>query len=154
MKNIQKQYLIFGGVIAILAVIGIYFFISGSVSEKSAKEKDSVFEEPAEIIQTADSSVIVTITGKTEGIIEIEGLPDGTEAVEYELSYNTKSGSIEGVFGLIDAEGLSSISEEITFGTCSSGVCRYHEIVGPVGAVFKFNGTYGKRLLEKSFDLK
>jgi len=152
MKTTQKQYVIFGIVIAILSIIGIYFFMSSSSSSKSAKEKDSVFEEPAEIIPTVDSSVIVTITGKTEAVVEINGMPDGTDSVEYELSYDTKSGSVEGVFGKIDAQG-STAKEKITFGTCSSGVCRYHDIAGPVKGVFKFNGSYGKRLLEKSFDL-
>ncbi|MCA9371431.1 hypothetical protein KC726_00890 [Candidatus Woesebacteria bacterium] len=153
MKNISKQQLvIIGGVILVLFIIG--FFIrskSNSANNKSADE--TVFETPAEIIPTVDSSVIVTIDGKTEAVIAIDNIPEGTETIEYELSYNTTSGSIEGLFGSIDTKGESSVEEDITFGTCSSGVCRYHSIDGDVSGVFKFSGSYGERILEQTFTL-
>lgn len=153
MNSTQKQYLIIGIAIAVLATFGIYFFLNSNTSNKSAEEKESVFEQPAELIPAVDSSVTASLTGKKEGSLELQGIPDGTDSVEYELTYDTKSGSIEGVFGKIDVGGESTAQEKITFGTCSSGVCRYHDIVGEVNGVFKFSGDYGKKLLEKSFDL-
>ena len=105
------------------------------------------------MIPTVDSSVKVSIEGSTEATISLSGIPADTKEIEYELSYETKSGSIEGVFGKIEVDGSSQAEEEVTFGTCSSGVCRYHEIDGPINGVFKFSGSYGERLLETSFDL-
>jgi len=116
-------------------------------------ENESVFDQPEEVIPTVDSSVKVTIKGTTDAVITIEGIPDGTETVEYELSYNTKSGSIEGAIGMIQVKG-SKAEEDVTFGTCSSGVCRYHEIDGPVSGNFVFEGSYGKKMLEQEFNLE
>lgn len=152
LKNIPKQYLLFGGVIIILiAVIG--YMMMGSASSQTASDKDSVFEEAGEVIPTVDSTVKATITGNKEAVIEINGIPKGTKEIEYELSYNTDAGSIEGVFGTIDVDGESSVEEEIIFGTSSSGVNRYHVIDGPVKGTFKFTGSYGQQLLEKEFEV-
>lgn len=153
MNTIPKQYLIVGGIILVLIVVAVGIITTSSKKKETAKAKETVFEQPAEVIPTVDSSVVVEIDGKTDATISISGLPAGTEEIEYELSYNTKSGSIEGVFGTIKADGASTASEDITFGTCSSGVCRYHDIVGKVKGTFKFTGKYGKRLLEKEFSL-
>ena len=153
MKQLQHQYIIFGIIIFLLIVVGLFFYMKVKPSGQSAEKKDSVFEEPTEVIPTVDSSVKASIEGSTEATISLSGIPAGTKEIEYELSYETKSGSIEGVFGKIEVNGSSQAEEEVTFGTCSSGVCRYHEIDGPINGVFKFSGSYGERLLETSFDL-
>ena len=150
MKTIPRQYLIVSGVIVSLLVI-IGFFMFGQDKVENAEDKKTVFGEPTEVIPTVDSSVKAVIEGSKDAVITISGIPAGTKEIEYELSYNTKSGSIEGVFGSIDIDGDSKVSEEITFGTCSSGVCRYHSIDGPIKGTFKFTGSYGKKLLEKEF---
>ena len=153
LKNIPKQYLVVGGVIVVLLVVIGMMTIKSKSAEQTA-DKETVFEEPGEIIPTVDSSVKATITGKTDATIEISGIPDGTKEIEYELSYNTEDGSIEGVFGTIDIKsGADTAEEEIIFGTSSSGVNRYHKIDGPVKGTFKFTGSYGQKLLEKEFDL-
>ena len=153
--NSQKNlYIIIGGIILVLLAAAIYFFtLPDKATSETAQDKDSVFEEPREVIPTVDSSVKVTIKGKTEAVIQVSGIPDGTKEIEYELSYNTSTGSIEGVFGLIEVDGSDKASEDVTFGTCSSGVCRYHEIKGMVSGTFKFSGSYGEKLLESTFDL-
>ncbi len=149
----KNQYYIVGGVIIVLlAIIGFMMFKGGK--SEQAQNKDTVFEEPAEVIPTVDSSVKASITGNTDAVIEINGIPEGTDEIEYELSYNTASGSIEGVFGSIDVKkGSDSVEEDIKFGTCSSGVCRYHDITGKVKGTFKFSGSFGQKLLEKEFDV-
>lgn len=152
LKNIPKQYLLFGVVIIILVgVIG--FMMMGGKTTSTEQDKDSVFEEQEEVIPPVDSSVKATITGNKEAVIEITGIPKGTKEIEYELSYNTASGSIEGVFGTIETKGKSIVEEEIIFGTSSSGVNRYHVIDGPVKGTFKFTGSYGQQLLEKEFEV-
>ncbi|OGK35858.1 hypothetical protein A3A93_01235 [Candidatus Roizmanbacteria bacterium RIFCSPLOWO2_01_FULL_38_12] len=150
MKSIPRQYLIVAGVIVVLLVI-IGFFTFGRKASETAEDKETVFGEPVEVIPTVDSSVKAQVKGDKDAVITISAVPSGTKKIEYELSYNTTSGSIEGVFGSIDVNGKSTVTEDITFGTCSSGVCRYHSIEGPVKGTFKFSGSYGKRLLEKEF---
>lgn len=153
MNQTQKQYIMFGVVIVILLIGGVFFYMRSRPTAKSADTKESVFDEPEEVIPTVSSSVKARIKGTTEATIYLDGIPAETDEVEYEISYETKSGSIEGVFGTIDVGGKSSAEEEVTFGTCSSGVCRYHDIEGAVKGVFKFSGSYGEQLLETTFDL-
>ena len=151
-SSIPKQYVVVGVVIIILVAGAISFMVKGTASSKEKGEKESVFEELAPNIPPVDSSVKASLKGKTESVITIKGVPDGTDMIEYELSYSTKEGSIEGVFGTIEVDG-DEAKEEVTFGTCSSGVCRYHNIDGPVSGVFKFSGDYGDQILEIEFEV-
>lgn len=130
MKNIPKQYLMIGAVVVVaLILIGSLLMRKGN--ENSEKDTSSALEEAPEAIPTVDPSVKIEIEDNEDALIKVSGLPKGTKAVEYELSYNTESGSIEGVFGEIEVESDSDeAEEEIKFGTCSSGTCRYHEIDG------------------------
>ncbi|MDA1316405.1 MAG: hypothetical protein O3B87_00095 [bacterium] len=152
MNSIPKQYLVFGVIIIILVVGAITLMMRQTTSSNEKEKKESVFEEPVEVIPTVDSSVKASLKGRTEAEITIIGVPDGTDMIEYELSYSTKEGSIEGVFGTIEVDG-DEAEEEVTFGTCSSGVCRYHNIDGPVSGVFKFSGEFGEQILETEFDV-
>ena len=43
----------------------------------------------------------------------------------YTLIYQT-NGKDEGVSGMVDSSSGNSLTRELLFGTCSSGVCRYH----------------------------
>ncbi|OGK42536.1 hypothetical protein A3A46_01460 [Candidatus Roizmanbacteria bacterium RIFCSPLOWO2_01_FULL_37_13] len=45
--------------------------------------------------------------------------------VTYTLIYQT-NGKDEGVSGSVDSSSGNNLSRELLFGTCSSGVCRYH----------------------------
>ncbi len=49
----------------------------------------------------------------------------GARNLTYTLIYQT-NGKDEGVSGSIDSSSGNSASRELLFGTCSSGVCRYH----------------------------
>ena len=131
---------------------------SGDKSSK-VQERETVFEEPEEVIPTVDASVKASIVGRTEGVLTIEGIPAGTTEIEYQLTYNKKNlvegeGLQDGLLGRVKLKSNEKkIEEDITFGTCSSGVCRYHDIDGAVTGVFLFTGDYGKKMLEKEFDL-
>lgn len=46
--------------------------------------------------------------------------------VTYTLMYQT-NGKDEGVSGTIDSSAGNSVTRELLFGTCSAGVCRYHQ---------------------------
>jgi hypothetical protein len=159
LKTLPKQYLIIGGVIVILLTVVAAMTFSGKKSNNE-EPKETVFEEPQDAIPTVDSSVKVTIEGRKEGVITIDGVPTGTTQIEYQLTYNKKNlvdgeGLQDGLFGRIKIKNNEKkVEEKVTFGTCSSGVCRYHDIDGPVAGVFRFTGSYGKRILEKNFNLE
>lgn len=153
MNNINKQYVIVGAVVLVLVVAAVFIMTGTGKSNEKTDNKETVFEKPADAIPTVDSTVVAEIEGSKDAVISIKGIPEGTEEIEYELSYNTASGSVEGVFGSIVVEGADTVEEEIIFGTESSGVKRYHEIEGKVKGTFKFSGKYGQKLLEKEFSL-
>ncbi|HRN69699.1 MAG TPA: hypothetical protein PLS49_00815 [Candidatus Woesebacteria bacterium] len=154
----KKQLYIIGGVILVLVAAIAFMMFKGKNNQETA-EKESVFKESEEEILPVDSSVKVTIKGNTEGVITVSGIPEGTNQIEYQLTYNKKNlvdgeGLQDGIFGRIDVKNQTEVEEDITFGTCSSGVCRYHNIDGPVSGSFLFTGSYGKRILEQKFDLE
>lgn len=157
MENQKKQYMIIGGVILVLVAAIAFMMFQGRKNEEAA-DKGTVFEEPDEEIPAVDASVKVTIEGRTEGVITISGIPEGTTEIEYQLTYNKKNlvdgeGLQDGVLGRIKVANETEVEEDVTFGTCSSGVCRYHDIDGPVSGSFLFTGSYGKQILEQKFDL-
>lgn len=156
-QNNSKQYIIVGAVILVL-VSAIAFMMFRGKDNQESTEKETVFAQPEDVIPTVDSSVKVTIEGKTEGVITIKGIPKGTTEIEYQLTYKKKNlvegeGVQDGLLGRVKLKGEDSIEEEITFGTCSSGVCRYHDIDGPITGSFLFTGSYGKKILDQKFDL-
>ncbi len=153
-KNIPKQYLAMGAVVlALLIIVGTVVVSKGGNKEQATVTPTPQIQEPVEIIPTVDASVKAEVIGRDEVTIKISGVPSGTETIEYELSYETKEGSVEGVSGEIEVEsGKTTAQEKIIFGTESSNVKRYHKLDSEITASFKFIGSYGEKILEKKFD--
>jgi len=80
-----------------LAVLGVLLFIiliTGGIMLRKGNTKTSIGSpEPTEaVVPTIDSSVSVDLTstsGGKEVSLEIKGIPSGTQAIDYELSYQT-----------------------------------------------------------------
>ncbi len=68
--------------------------------------------------------------------------------VSYMLIYQT-NGKDEGISGSIDASAGNSTSRELLFGTCSSGVCRYHGGITNMKFEVTYELTSGKRYLKR-----
>ena len=68
--------------------------------------------------------------------------------VTYMLSYQTK-GKDEGVYGSIDSSVGNSVTRELLFGTCSSGVCRYHTNITGMKLEVTISLPSGKRALRR-----
>ena len=62
---------------------------------------------------------------RTGIIISFSGLTNAT-SVNYSLSYNA-NGIPQGAMGTITNPEVSTDTRELLFGTCSGGVCRYHQ---------------------------
>lgn len=154
MNSNTKQYVIIGAVLLVLVGVAIFVMTGMGRGKEQANEKETVFEKPTNVIPTVDSSVMVDIKGNKDAVITVKGIPAGTEEIEYDLTYDTSTGSVEGVFGSIEISGdEGTVEKDIMFGTESSGVKRYHQITGKVKGTFKFSGEYGQKLLEKEFSV-
>ncbi len=68
--------------------------------------------------------------------------------VSYMLIYQT-NGKDEGVSGSLDASVGNSASRELLFGTCSSGVCRYHPGLTNMRFEVTYELTSGRRYLKR-----
>lgn len=66
----------------------------------------------------------------------------------YTLMYQT-NGVDQGVSGSLDSSAGNSVTRELLFGTCSSGVCRYHS--GITNMTFEVNSALpnGKQVIRR-----
>ena len=107
-------------------------------------------------IPTVDSSTTVTLVaqpGNKEMILKSAGIPKDTSSVDYELSYDTKGQGKQSVIGTISTIENNGFEKQMTLGTCSSGRCAYHEVVGAIQVTLRFTGEYGEKVLSKEFEL-
>lgn len=153
MKMDKKTLLIAAAVIIVLVVAG--FVLMG---RKDASKKVNSDNTPTEgVMPTIDSSVKVNLeaTGpdKKEVVLTASNLPQGTTSVDYELSYQTAQQGLQGVIGTVDTTGKDSLEKKLTLGTCSSGTCVYHQVVGSIKLTLKFSGDYGEKIFEKDYQI-
>lgn len=140
------------GVLVVLGVGGGIF-----MSQQKPKVVNEVKKsEELGAIPTVDSSTVValkSIQGNKEIVLTAKGVPNGTSSVDYELSYDTKAQGKQGVIGTISTITGDGFEKQMTLGTCSSGRCVYHEVVGSIQTTLRFTGDYGEKILVKEFSL-
>lgn len=151
----DKKKMIIGGGLLLVLLLVVGFFVFGPKNKSVEDEGDLGPVE--EVIPTVDASVDVSLTAATAAahdvILNASNIPQGTISVDYELSYQTASQGLQGVIGTIDTEGEREFEKKLTLGTCSSGTCVYHEVVGKIKLTLKFSGDYGEKLFEKEFGI-
>lgn len=161
-KNNRNVFIVVGVVIVLLLVTGFVFVKSRTASKQNQKEEAL---ENVDVIPTVDSSVKVeleALPGKKEVILTVNGVPRGTATIDYELTYDAEGQGPQGAIGqcskkktepeACDFRQLSS-GKKITLGTCSSGTCVYHKVIGGIRLSLKFSGEYGEKIFEKDYDL-
>jgi len=153
----------------VLFLFGFIFFIWKNKSF-SKKETQSIVLPTDVLISTVDSSVKVEFKSlkKGEVVLIINNEPKGTETIDFELSYKALNNDISEGEGLIDQGVIGKCykvdtswqcgeetdsGRKIVLGTCSSGVCRYHNIAGPIKLNLKFSGSYGEKIYENEFKI-
>jgi len=166
----QKKSLLV--VFLILAFLGFTFFLILN-NKRLSKEEDSVIALPTEsLIPTVDSSVKVDFKTLKRGevAITISNEPKGTKEIDFELVYKALNSSFQekeeafveqGAIGKCyqfktfwqcgEEDGYGG--RKIVLGTCSSGVCRYHNISGPIKLNLRFTGKYGEKIYQGEFKI-
>ena len=150
MKLNKKSYIIGAVLLVLLTTV---FFVFGR--KQAPKEIINETSEIEELIPTIDSSVKVSldsVAGSKELLLKVDNLPSNTQSVDYELSYQTAQQGLQGVIGTVTNEG-DSLEKKLTLGTCSSGTCVYHQVVGKIKLTLKFTGEYGEKIFEKEYGL-
>lgn len=152
LKN-KKIAIIVGGIVL---VIGIFLVTKTVLFRKTKELPKTTTETQNDVIPTIDSSVNVLLTKSTDGkevTLTINNISQGTQSIDYELSYKTKKQGLQGVIGTIKTEGEKDYEKKLTLGTCSSGNCVYHEVEGTIKLNLKFSGDYGEKIFEKEYPL-
>ncbi len=150
----KKKMMIIGGIVFLVVLLGAYFIFAGKKSTNSA----SNVAVPTEVaIPTIDNSVVVNMVstaGKKEVVLSVKNAPSGTKTIDYELSYQTAQQGLQGIIGTLEeTPGSNGFEKKLTLGTCSSGTCIYHEVVGKIKVTLRFNGDYGEKIYEKEFEI-
>ena len=70
------------------------------------------------------------------------------KAVSYSLTYKT-SEQEEGAMGAIVLKGPQTAFQELLFGTCSKGVCRYHSGITNAKLEISYTTISGKKYLKR-----
>ncbi len=151
--NLQKKYLYPGLVILVLLLVIGYWLLGRKSNFKNTSPAISPTEA---VIPTVDSSVKVDLVSSLPGkevLLRIENIPVGTETVDYELSYQTAQQGLQGVMGTIKLDNDKRYEKKLTLGTCSSGTCVYHQLVGKIRLTLKFTGSYGEKIFEREYGI-
>lgn len=157
MQSISKKMWIIGGIVGITVIVGILLIIRGrsGQSANAIQNSSQSLSQGDAPVPTVDSSVSVDLQQKVlnkEVVLAINHVPDQTTSIDYSLTYNTKKQNAQGVIGTINVTDVSQeYDKQITLGTCSSGTCVYHDVVGPITVSLQFNGPYGQKVFEKAF---
>lgn len=172
LKN--KRNLIIIGIILLVGVISGFLVFRNRQAQRSSFE-GTLPEES--IIPTVDSSVIVALKKLRASVasLTVRNAPKGTKKIEWLISYDAKPGAAfseeaegldvvpqgfqgtcrqsRGVWECGNEEPIFPGRRVVVFGSSSSGVYRFHDIVGKVKVTLKFIGSYGERIFEKDYAL-
>jgi len=168
MKLNRKKIMLLGGVFLVLFIFFSYWILVGNKNTVNKKDEQMVSSD--NILPTVDSSVKVNLisTKKGEAVLSIESAPNSTKLIEFEMSYlvvNEDTGEGGGtvsqgaigkcyeVSNVWECGEPSQSGRKIILGTCSSGVCRYHNITGPINVSLKFSGNYGEKIFTKEYKI-
>lgn len=108
----------------LVIILFVFFFFTGPVSAKVLprfQNTKSAIKKPV----SSGVAVSVKLRADRKALYIYFNNLRSAKNVTYTLVYQT-NGKDEGVSGSIDSSAGNSPMRELLFGTCSSGVCRYH----------------------------
>jgi len=155
MNKLLKNKMALIGIGAVVVVVGIavFMFIQNTKKAKEATGPAPTVEEEAISMNPEDIGLVLTPNkDNTEVNMKIGDVSKFT-AFDYEMSYDAEvDGEVvpRGALGSGEVkEGESSISRDITIGTCSAGKCKYDKGVQKISFTIKLTLKDGKTALVK-----
>lgn len=153
MKLNHKTTMILGGIFLVLFIFSGYWLLIGRKVAVNNKNEQVVPTDA--VIPTIDSSVKISLTpltGRKEVMLSIKNMPKNTNSLEYILSYETVEGGLQGINSTAKITD-SDFEKKITLGTCSSGICVYHNIKDKIKIELVFKGNNGDRYFTKEYKI-
>jgi hypothetical protein len=160
MKSMKRGGVLVGvGVVVIVVTLVVSQLTQRPQMPKPPQKASVLTDGELDVIPTVSESVKVRLENVQKGKeirLVIDGVPPSTNAIEYEITYPTDEKEAEGLFGSVTPEDGENefgkrFERQITVGTCSRNVCRYHTVTGPYQVTVKFEGAYGARLYQGQF---
>lgn len=103
-------------------------------------------------VSSGSIPAVVRYRGDRQGILLSLLNFNGLESVSYSFTYST-NGNPQGAGGTITAANNPTAQRELLFGTCSSGVCRYHFNLSDARLVLTGRTTNG-RTITRAYRIK
>lgn len=139
MKSYLPIFLLVGGLL-VVSLVGFAVF--------NLRSRETPVENKEEVVPSVPAP-FVTLTPDSAGrelTLNVSKIDQTVASLEYELVYNTQANVLQGVPGTVDVTGQTSISRQLTLGTCSSGVCRYDKGVKDITLTIRLRNKSGKLL--------
>jgi hypothetical protein len=150
----NKKLLIITSVVVLLGLIGagVWFLQKG----QSQGETETESTLPAsELYEKVEKGIQVSVSRVKDGRrvnFLVTKIPAKYKTIEYEFSYKTGSGGLQGGIGSPTAIKNGQYQKEILLGTCSAGgACTYDEGVEKIKFTIFFSDGSQKRYFEKEF---
>jgi len=151
MKN-KKKALIALALVLILIIIGGWIFKKSSQPEVEQKESTLPASERYEKVEPGIKVSVERVKDNRRVDFQVKNIPSHYKTIEYEFSYQTASGGLQGGIGSPSAIKNGRYQKEILLGTCSAGgACTYDEGVEKIKFTVFFSTGSQKRYLEKEF---
>lgn len=149
-KNLfqNKKLLAVIGAFLVLVVLGGIFFLTQKQSVSVSDEDEITEDSGLPKLTPEDIGMVVTVRADGKALMFKLTKASDIERVEYTIEYEKEiEGETvpEGIFGEmnIGQDGRTD-TDYREFGTCSSGVCRYDEVVSDVTIMLKITKKDGK----------
>ena len=146
----NKKVLAAVAVFLVLAVLGGAFFISRNqnISSRDSDMKNGITDSGLPSLDPEDIGMVVTLRPDGKALMFELTKTFDINSVEYTIEYEKEIDGErvpEGIFGLmnIGEDGITK-TDYREFGTCSSGRCRYDNVVSDITIILKVTKKDGK----------
>ncbi len=144
----HKKLLAAAAAFLVLAILGGVFFISRNKSTNSNNINNGIAESDLPVLSPEDIGMEVTLRPDGKALMFELTKADDITRVEYTIEYEKEIDGErvpEGIFGEmnIGEDGITK-TDYREFGTCSSGRCRYDNVVSDVTIILRVTKKDGK----------
>lgn len=150
-----KVYIGISVAIAVIVVLTLFMVLRKQSSSSAGTQKSTLPQNEA--LQQVENSVKVTVDKGADGHrvnFVVTNIPDKYTTIEYEFSYMTGSGRLQGGNSSPADIKDHGYTKEILLGTCSAGgACTYDAGVTSIKFSIIFTAGTERRTFEKEFSL-
>lgn len=153
MKNKKIIFIVVG--VLILLVVGVLMVFNSKKTDSDTELKSTLpISQNYQKIPEKITVDVELIKNNKWVNFKVSDIPAKYKTIEYEFSYKTSSGGLQGGIGSPSTIKNGQYQKEILLGTCSAGgACTYDEGVEKIKFTIFLSTLTDKRYYEKEFSL-